>query len=154
MAGSPFLFPFDTRQLLFFTSTFDRDRALLRLIESSPELQAADSEDRIAPKLERKKRTVSRDDLVRQAESLMSELAGSRALLEVQYENEVGSGLGPTLEFYSQVSRELQVSAGGRVVRGREGVWAGRDVFGCQGEGGSVVGAGCVWFVMGSEPGA
>ncbi|KAF0286822.1 E3 ubiquitin-protein ligase TRIP12 [Amphibalanus amphitrite] len=104
----PFLFPFDTRQLLFFTSTFDRDRALLRLIESSPELQAADSEDRIAPKLERKKRTVSRDDLVRQAEALMAELAGSRALLEVQYENEVGSGLGPTLEFYSQVSRELQ----------------------------------------------
>ncbi|CAH2239450.1 jg13893 [Pararge aegeria aegeria] len=30
------------------------------------------------------------------------------ALLEVQYENEVGTGLGPTLEFYALVSQELQ----------------------------------------------
>lgn len=30
--------------------------------------------------------------------------------LEVQYENEVGTGLGPTLEFYSLVSQELQAT--------------------------------------------
>lgn len=35
-------------------------------------------------------------------------MASSRALLEIQYENEVGTGLGPTLEFYALVSRELQ----------------------------------------------
>jgi hypothetical protein len=28
--------------------------------------------------------------------------------LEIQYEGEVGTGLGPTLEFYSLVSKELQ----------------------------------------------
>jgi len=38
----------------------------------------------------------------------MNELAQSRALLEIQYENEVGTGLGPTLEFYTLVSKELQ----------------------------------------------
>lgn len=38
----------------------------------------------------------------------MQDLAGSKALLEVQYENEVGTGLGPTLEFYALVSKELQ----------------------------------------------
>lgn len=38
----------------------------------------------------------------------MQDLATSKALLEVQYENEVGTGLGPTLEFYALVSRELQ----------------------------------------------
>ncbi len=27
---------------------------------------------------------------------------------EIQYEGEVGTGLGPTLEFYSLVSKELQ----------------------------------------------
>lgn len=32
----------------------------------------------------------------------------SQALLEIQYENEVGTGLGPTLEFYALVSQELQ----------------------------------------------
>jgi E3 ubiquitin-protein ligase TRIP12 len=35
-------------------------------------------------------------------------LGSSRALLEIQYENEVGTGLGPTLEFYALVSKELQ----------------------------------------------
>jgi E3 ubiquitin-protein ligase TRIP12 len=39
---------------------------------------------------------------------VMNELAQSRALLEIQYENEVGTGLGPTLEFYTLVSKELQ----------------------------------------------
>ena len=38
----------------------------------------------------------------------MTELATSRSLLEIQYENEVGTGLGPTLEFYTLVSKEIQ----------------------------------------------
>ena len=38
----------------------------------------------------------------------MTELASSRSLLEIQYENEVGTGLGPTLEFYTLVSKEIQ----------------------------------------------
>ena len=38
----------------------------------------------------------------------MDDLASSRAILEIQYENEVGTGLGPTLEFYALVSQELQ----------------------------------------------
>ncbi len=45
---------------------------------------------------------------MKQAEKVMDELGSSRALLEIQYENEVGTGLGPTLEFYALVSRELQ----------------------------------------------
>ena len=38
----------------------------------------------------------------------MEEVGASRALLEIQYEDEVGTGLGPTLEFYTLVSREIQ----------------------------------------------
>jgi E3 ubiquitin-protein ligase TRIP12 len=38
----------------------------------------------------------------------MQDFSSSRPLLEVQYENEVGTGLGPTLEFYALVSQELQ----------------------------------------------
>ena len=51
---------------------------------------------------------MSRDDLLRQAEKVMEEVGTSRALLEIQYDNEVGTGLGPTLEFYALVSRQLQ----------------------------------------------
>lgn len=104
----PFLFPFETRQLLFYVTSFDRDRALQRLLDMSPELTSADSQERVTPRLDRRKRTISRDDILKQAEQVIQDLASSKALLEVQYEDEVGTGLGPTLEFYALVSKELQ----------------------------------------------
>ncbi|XP_039296101.1 E3 ubiquitin-protein ligase TRIP12 isoform X2 [Nilaparvata lugens] len=108
-SACPFLLPFETRQLLLYATSFDRDRALQRLLDCSPELSAAtDSQERVTPRLDRRKRTVSRDDILKQAEAVVQELAASKALLEVQYENEVGTGLGPTLEFYALVSKELQ----------------------------------------------
>ena len=55
-------------------------------------------------------RVINRSELLKQAEKLMDECAASRALLEAQYQDEVGTGLGPTLEFYALVSRELQRS--------------------------------------------
>ena len=84
-------------------------RALLRLLDSVPELGATDAgQERVSPDLDRKKRVISRDNLLKQAEQVMQELASSRSLLEIQYENEVGTGLGPTLEFYTLVSKEVQ----------------------------------------------
>lgn len=106
----PFLLPFDTRQMLFYGTAFDRDRAMQRLQDSNPELGTADTSERVAPRLDKRKRTVSRGDILKQAETVMEDLAGSRAVLEVQYEGEVGTGLGPTLEFYALVSKELQRS--------------------------------------------
>jgi len=103
----PFLFPFETRQLLFYVTSFDRDRALLRLLDAAPEL-VQDTQERVTPDLDRKKRVISRETILKQGEQLMSELASSRSLLEIQYEGEVGTGLGPTLEFYSLISKEMQ----------------------------------------------
>ena len=40
----PFLFPFETRQLLFYVTSFDRDRALLRLLDAAPELWVTDTQ--------------------------------------------------------------------------------------------------------------
>ena len=104
----PFLFPFETRQLLFYAVSFDRDRAIQRLQETNPELNHGDSSERVTPRLDRKKKTVSREDILKQAESVINELVPSKAMLEIQYSGEVGSGLGPTLEFYAIVSRELK----------------------------------------------
>jgi len=106
----PFLFPFETRQLLFYVTSFDRDRALSRLLEAAPELGVTDTQERVNPDLDRKKRIISRETVLKQGEQLMSELASSRSLIEIQYEGEVGTGLGPTLEFYSLISKELQRS--------------------------------------------
>ncbi|KAL9895091.1 E3 ubiquitin-protein ligase ctrip isoform 1-T9 [Glossina fuscipes fuscipes] len=104
----PFLFPFETRHLLFYATSFDRDRALQRLLDATPDLNSAESSERVAPRLDRRKRAISRQDILKQAEHVMQEFGHSRALLEIQYENEVGTGLGPTLEFYALVSAELQ----------------------------------------------
>ena len=98
------------RRQLFFTATFERDRALARLLEVAPSAAGAGPERRLAPRLERRRRTVSRRQPARQAETLLAELAGSPALLELQYRDEPGSGLGPTLEFYAQVCADVQVS--------------------------------------------
>ena len=104
----PFLFPFETRHLLFYVTCFDRDRALQRLLDSTPGLNSNDSSERVTPRLDRRKKTVSREDLLRQAEVVLQDVNASKSLLEIQYEDEVGTGLGPTLEFYALVSQELQ----------------------------------------------
>lgn len=53
---SPFFFPFDTRQMLFYVTAFDRDRAMQRLLDTNPEINQSDSQDsRVAPRLDRKK---------------------------------------------------------------------------------------------------
>uniref|UniRef100_A0A665WV81 E3 ubiquitin-protein ligase n=1 Tax=Echeneis naucrates TaxID=173247 RepID=A0A665WV81_ECHNA len=107
--------------MLFYVTAFDRDRAMQRLLDTNPEINQSDSQDsRVAPRLDRKKRTINRDELLKQAESVMQDLGSSRAMLEIQYENEVGTGLGPTLEFYALVSQELQ--------RADLGLWRGEEV--------------------------
>lgn len=42
------------------------------------------------------------------AEKVMETYASHRAVLELEYFGEVGTGLGPTLEFYTLLSHELQ----------------------------------------------
>lgn len=123
MYSSPFVFPFECRHLLFYVVSFDRDRALQRLLEAGGERgagaggAAAGADERVAPRLDRRKRTVQRHNVLRQAEHVMHEFAHSKALLEIQYENEVGTGLGPTLEFYALVSQVCLGSRMGRVDR-------------------------------------
>ncbi|XP_065365068.1 E3 ubiquitin-protein ligase TRIP12 isoform X3 [Calliphora vicina] len=117
----PFLFPFETRHLLFYATSFDRDRALQRLLDTTPDLNSAESSERVAPRLDRRKRAISRQEILKQAEHLIQDFGHSKALLEIQYENEVGTGLGPTLEFYALVSAELQ--------RSDLGIWNGSDSY-------------------------
>lgn len=113
----PFLFTFECRQMLFYLTTFDRDRAISRLHEQQPDLSSGDASQTVTPRLDKKKRCVSRENLLDQAEKIMNELASSRSLLEFHFEDEVGTGLGPTLEFYALVSRESQ--------RTNLGLWRG-----------------------------
>uniref|UniRef100_A0A1I7V093 E3 ubiquitin-protein ligase n=1 Tax=Caenorhabditis tropicalis TaxID=1561998 RepID=A0A1I7V093_9PELO len=57
---------------------------------------------------ERVKVTRSEESLLDQAIRLMKFHADRKAVLEIEYSNEEGTGLGPTLEFYALVAAELQ----------------------------------------------
>lgn len=60
-------------------TSFDRDRALLRLLDSVPELNNGEGgQERVTPDLDRKKRVISRENLLKQAEQVVAELAHSR----------------------------------------------------------------------------
>jgi E3 ubiquitin-protein ligase TRIP12 len=111
---APFVFPFESRLQLFYVTAFDRDRAMQRLLDANPDLAAyrtasssgsSSAHDTLLPRIERRKRTVSRKNLLTQTQTIMDEYAHCRQFLEIQYQDEVGTGLGPTLEFYSLVSK-------------------------------------------------
>lgn len=59
-------------------------------------------------RLTRQKVRISRHRMLESAVKVFELYAGSRAALEVEYFEEVGTGLGPTLEFYAIVSQELR----------------------------------------------
>ena len=88
-----FLFPFETRQLIFYPCAFDRERAMQRLLENSDtstQQQQNDQNDRqsTVPRIERKKVQLSRENILSDMEKILDNW-NSKHFLEVQYENEV-----------------------------------------------------------------
>lgn len=75
----PFLFPFETRHLLFYAITFDRDRALQRLLETTPDLNSTDTTEKVTPRLDKRKRTISREDILKQAEHIIQVIVSARS---------------------------------------------------------------------------
>ncbi|KAF6033616.1 TRIP12 [Bugula neritina] len=75
LAGScPFLFPFETRHLLFYVNTFDRDRAMMRLQEANVDVSDMDTSGRVGPpRLEKRKKVVSRENIIKQAEHIFED---------------------------------------------------------------------------------
>ncbi|KAK8586253.1 hypothetical protein V6N13_130774 [Hibiscus sabdariffa] len=106
----PFLFPFETRRQYFYSTAFGLSRALYRL----QQLQGADGhgstnerEVRVG-RLQRQKVRVSRNRILDSAAKVMEMYCSQKTVLEVEYFGEVGTGLGPTLEFYTLLSHDLQ----------------------------------------------
>ncbi|XP_050366026.1 E3 ubiquitin-protein ligase UPL3 isoform X2 [Argentina anserina] len=105
----PFLFPFETRRQYFYSTAFGLSRALNRLQQQ----QGADGhgsnerEVRVG-RIQRQKVRVSRNRILDSAAKVMEMYASQKSVLEVEYFGEVGTGLGPTLEFYTLLSHDLQ----------------------------------------------
>ena len=114
-----FLIPFEVRRRYFYCTSFGATRALMflkqtRSIETGGGSTGRHDSDDIGSSLRsgrlipRQKVRISRDRVLKSAHHIFKEYASSKSILEVEFFNEAGSGLGPTLEFYTLLSHELQ----------------------------------------------
>ncbi|KAJ4855478.1 HECT-domain (ubiquitin-transferase) domain-containing protein [Trichoderma breve] len=106
----PFLFPFETRHLFLQSTSFGYARSMARWqnAHSTDDNRRDRSNERpFLGRLQRQKVRISRLKILESALKVMELYGASQSILEVEYFEEVGTGLGPTLEFYSTVSKEF-----------------------------------------------
>lgn len=105
----PFLFPFETRHLFLQSTSFGYARSMAKWQNAQAEENRRDrhNERPFLGRLQRQKVRISRLKILESALKVMELYGASQSILEVEYFEEVGTGLGPTLEFYSTVSKEF-----------------------------------------------
>lgn len=116
----PFLFPFETRQLFFNCTAFGASRSIVWLQtqrdvtlerQRAPGLspRREDPHEFRVGRLKHERVKVPRgEQLLDWAMQVMRIHADRKSILEVEFQGEEGTGLGPTLEFYALVAAELQ----------------------------------------------
>lgn len=118
----PFLFPFETRQLYFSCTAFGASRSIVwlqsqrdstierqRMLGLSP--RRDEQHEFHVGRLKHERVKVPRNDnLLEWAMQVMRVHCNRKSVLEVEFVDEEGTGLGPTLEFYALVAAELQRS--------------------------------------------
>ncbi|KAG2310305.1 hypothetical protein Bca52824_021862 [Brassica carinata] len=107
MDSCPFLFSFEVKSKYFRLAAFGPQQ-----VHNQPQHLSSSNghgEGRsVTGSLPRKKFLACREKILESAAKMM-ELHGTRKVaIEVEYSEEVGTGLGPTLEFYTLVSRAFQ----------------------------------------------
>ncbi|XP_028824808.1 E3 ubiquitin-protein ligase HECTD1 isoform X4 [Denticeps clupeoides] len=128
----PFLIPFETRQLYFTCTAFGASRAIVWLqnrreatmerSRPSTTVRRDDPGEFRVGRLKHERVKVPRgDSMMEWAESIMQVHADRKSVLEVEFQGEEGTGLGPTLEFYALVAAEFQ--------RTSLGIWLCDDDF-------------------------
>ena len=108
----PFLFPFETRYTFLQSTAFGYARLMQKWLQSARDAHNANSrrDENLSflGRLQRQKVRISRQRLLESALKVFELYGASKAMLEVEYFDEVGTGLGPTLEFYALVSKEFR----------------------------------------------
>uniref|UniRef100_I1PWE9 HECT-type E3 ubiquitin transferase n=2 Tax=Oryza glaberrima TaxID=4538 RepID=I1PWE9_ORYGL len=107
MSACPFLFSFEARWKYFQLTAFG---SLTPQHGNMMDTSGSGVMTERVPSFSRKKFKVDRDNILVSAAKVMQSHARSNAMLEVEYEEEVGTGLGPTMEFYTLISHEFQKS--------------------------------------------
>ncbi|KAI3951878.1 hypothetical protein MKW92_021484 [Papaver armeniacum] len=107
MAECPFLFSFEARNKYFLLTTFRSQPAKSHSSSASSNDNSSDRRSLVG-NFPRKKFRIDRTDILSSAAQMMDANAHKKVTLEAEYDDEVGTGLGPTLEFYTLVSHEFQ----------------------------------------------
>ncbi|KZT55287.1 hypothetical protein CALCODRAFT_498890 [Calocera cornea HHB12733] len=107
----PFLFPFATRYHFVQSTSLGYARLLLRWqsqFARENENSRRNEVNRQLGQLKRQKLRVARKQLLESAIKIMDMgFSKSSSILEIEFYDEVGTGLGPTLEFYALTSKEF-----------------------------------------------
>lgn len=113
----PFLFPLDTRIFFLQSTSFGYSRLIqLWTARANQDQNNAENDNNgnnnngngSQPPLgrpTRQKVRVPRNQLLQSSFKVLDKLGSHPSILEVEFTNEVGTGLGPTLEFYALVSK-------------------------------------------------
>ncbi|XP_076442551.1 E3 ubiquitin-protein ligase HECTD1-like isoform X4 [Babylonia areolata] len=114
----PMLFPFEIRQLFFSCTAFGTSRSIVWLQNKrdanmernrGPMPRREDTHEFRVGRLKHERVMVPRSkELLDWAMQVMRHHGPRKAVLEIEFKGEEGTGLGPTLEFYALVSAELQ----------------------------------------------
>jgi hypothetical protein len=112
-----FLFPHTARRILHHSCNLGLSRALHHVQQRtlaqnahSQEMQRRLEGEVAVANIPRQKVRISRQRILESAIKVMNLYGSSNTILEVEYIGEVGTGSGPTLEFYAQVAEILRTS--------------------------------------------
>ncbi|TPX33519.1 hypothetical protein SmJEL517_g03609 [Synchytrium microbalum] len=112
-----FLVPFETRLIYLQSTSFGYSRSMNRWQNAQQQQSAASGSRRaeqpqLLGRMSRQKVRIPRARLLDTMIKIMESWGSTQSLLEIEYQDEVGTGLGPTLEFYSTVCREVRLRSG------------------------------------------
>lgn len=93
----PFLYPFETRLQFVRSTSFGYSRSISRWSTESSEVGRPVTQ----------KYRIGRDGLLQGGLKLLEMSSASPAIVDIEFYGEVGTGLGPTQEFYADISREF-----------------------------------------------
>lgn len=110
MSTCPFLFRFETKCKYFRLAAFNKEAMQQPLTSEYDDIVSLNGRSQSSGSYARKKILVHRDRILDSATEMMNLHAHKGVVLEVEYNDEVGTGLGPTLEFYTLVCHEFQKS--------------------------------------------
>jgi E3 ubiquitin-protein ligase TRIP12 len=115
MSNAPFLFPFETRYLFIQSTSFGYSRLISRWqslqmrnnTQNGPRDDGHHHQQPLLGRMERQKVRIIRSQILESAIKILDLFGSSPAVLEIEYADEEGTGLGPTLEFYASASKEF-----------------------------------------------